>query len=184
MPAPAAPSFVVILAILPLIAWRIYSRVRRLVGRQKFSPIRPWLTIVLLPLLLSLLVLVSLRDPLNLAALTGGAAVGIGLGIFGLRTTRFDASEAGLYYTPNAHLGIALSLLLVGRVLYRLAHLYFTGELGSGRPGPQDLFSPLTLLIFGTLAAYYVSYAIGLLGWKRRVTQAAGQTPTLAPLAE
>ncbi len=29
--------------------------------------------------------------------------------------------------------------------------------------------SPLTLAIFGTLAGYYVTYAIGLLRWRARV---------------
>lgn len=172
----AAPGFL-LLAVVPLVAWRIYSRVRRLVGQQKLSPIRPWLTVTLLPLLLSVLVLFSLGHPLNLAALAGGAVLGIALGIYGLRTTRFEATQAGLYYTPNAHLGIALSLLLVGRVLYRFAHLYFAGELGSGRQDPQDLLSPLTLVIFGTLAGYYVSYALGLLGWRRRVARERASAP-------
>jgi hypothetical protein len=30
-----------------LIAWRIYSRVRRLVGRQHFRPVRAWMSLIL-----------------------------------------------------------------------------------------------------------------------------------------
>jgi hypothetical protein len=34
--------------------------------------------------------------------------------------------------------------------------------------------SPLTLAIFATLAGYYVTYAIGLLQWHRRVVREQG----------
>ena len=37
-------------------------------------------------------------------------------------------------------------------------------------PSSEDFArSPLTLAIFGTLAGYYVAYAIGLIRWARRV---------------
>lgn len=39
-------------------------------------------------------------------------------------------------------------------------------------PNLQYASSPLTLLIFGVLAGYYVSYAIGLLRWKASVKRA------------
>jgi hypothetical protein len=35
-------------------------------------------------------------------------------------------------------------------------------------------YSPLTLMIFATLAGYYVTYAIGLLRWRRRVAAETG----------
>ena len=41
------------------------------------------------------------------------------LGILGLRLTRFETTGEGMLYTPSAHLGIALSTLLVGRIVYR-----------------------------------------------------------------
>ena len=37
-----------------LVGRRLYSRVRRLVGRQRLSPVRPWLTAVLFSLLVTL----------------------------------------------------------------------------------------------------------------------------------
>jgi len=37
---------------------------------------------------------------------------------------------------------------------------------------PNDFAaSPLTLAIFGLLAGYYVTYAIGLINWRKRVEQ-------------
>ena len=100
-----------------------------------------------------------------LLALGGGLLVGVSLGFYGLRNTRFEKTPQGLFYTPSAHVGIALSLLLAGRIIYRLIQV--EGMFG-GAPAPPANYAttPLTLLIFGTLAGYYVTYAIGLLRWR------------------
>jgi hypothetical protein len=158
---------IVLLALSPLIVWRIYSRVRRMVGRQRLSRIRPWLPVCLFPLLVLLLAFASLQHPLALASLAGGLVIGSLLAVYGLRLTRFERTAQGLFYTPNAYLGSALSLLLVGRILYRLAELYVGGLPPAGVPS-DFARSPLTLAIFGTLAGYYVAYAVGLLLWRRR----------------
>lgn len=162
------PSMALSLGIAALIVWRVYSRVRRLIGRQQLKPVRPWITVTLFPLLGLALLLGSLAHPLTAASLGLGAAVGVGLGVYGLRLTRFEATPAGLFYTPNAHLGIALSLLFIGRIAYRAAQLFLLAP--AGAPPSTDAFmrSPWTLLIFGTLAGYYVCYAVGLLRWKHR----------------
>ena len=157
---------IVLLALSPLIAWRLYSRVRRMVGRQRLSRIRPWIPVCLFPILVLLLALASLQHPLALASLTGGLLIGSLLAVYGLRLTRFERTAQGLFYIPNAYLGSALSLLLVGRILYRLAELYVGGLPPAGVPA-DFARSPVTLAIFGTLAGYYVAYAIGLLRWRR-----------------
>lgn len=176
MAAPTSPSLLVPIAVAALIAWRFYSRVRRMVGRQRFSAARPWVTVTLIPLLLILLVLGSFArpmPPLALPGLLGGAVLGIALGIFGLRLTRFEQTPEGLYYTPSAHLGILLSVLLLLRIGYRMAQAYLAVGAATGPP-PGNTQSPLTLLIFGAFAGYYVTYAIGLLLWHRRVREGSG----------
>jgi hypothetical protein len=167
VPAPH-PSLVVSLGVTALILWRVYARVRRMVGRQRFRRGRSWFTVIFFPLLLAMLFAISLAHPLNLVALAAGAALGIALGVYGLHLTRFESTLQGMFYTPSAHLGIALSLLFIGRVGYRLMQLNFIG--GDGPTSSSDFArSPLTLAIFGTLAGYYVAYAIGLLRWAHRV---------------
>jgi hypothetical protein len=147
----------------------VYSRIRRLVGRQKLSRIRPWITAIVFPLLLGLLLLVSLSRPFNALALLAGAGCGAALGVYGLRLTKFEQTAQGLFYTPSLHLGIALSLLFIGRLAYRVAQIYiFAGDVPA--VGLHDFTrSPLTLGIFGTLAGYYVTYAVGLIRWRRQV---------------
>lgn len=107
-----------------LISWRVYSRVKRMVGRQRLSKVRPWLTVIFFPLLVSLLLLGSLRHPASALGLVCGVLLGGALGWYGLRLTKFEQSPLGLFYTPNAHLGITLSLLLIGRLSFRAVELY------------------------------------------------------------
>jgi hypothetical protein len=50
--SPQALHAFVTAAIVVLIVWRLYSRVRRAIGRQRLHPRRPWITLTILPLLL------------------------------------------------------------------------------------------------------------------------------------
>src|SRR3954468_15749983 len=150
-----------------LVGWRLYSRVKRMVGRQRLSKVRPWLTLCVFPLLLAFLLVGSSSHSYLSLALAAGVVGGTALGWYGLRLTKFEQTPLGLFYTPNAHLGIALSLLFVARIAYRAAQLYLAPGL-TPEGGAAFARSPLTLLIFGTLAGYYISYAIGLLRWRRR----------------
>jgi hypothetical protein len=161
------PQSLVVLALVPLIAWRLYQRVRRLVGRQKSISWRHWSAAILFPLLLLTLALPALGQPAALAALGAGVTAGVALAVWGLRLTRFEHSGDDFYYTPSAHIGIGLSLLLACRILYRLVDVY-DGVLAHAQAAGEFGSSPLTLLVFGMLAGYYASYAIGLLRWRSR----------------
>lgn len=148
-----------------------------MVGRQKLSRVRPWITVVLLPTLVLGLLVATLAQPMDTLALVVGPAVGVALGLYGLRLTKFEDTPAGHFYTPNAHLGIALSLLLLGRIAYRFIQLFSMSA--AARAAPQDFVqSPITLLIFGTLAGYYVSYAMGLLRWRLRLKSGLAKAAT------
>jgi hypothetical protein len=62
-------------------------------------------------------------------------------------------------------LGIALSLLFVARIAYRVVEVYGVGT-RQGMTTPDFFHSPLTLLVFGFLAGYYMAYAVGLLRFR------------------
>ena len=173
MAVPFNPSLFVPLGIGVLVLWRFYSRVRRMVGRQRLSSVRPWITVSVFPILTVLLVSVSIAQPMSPLALAGGIVVGVCLGVYGLRKTRFEKTPQGLFYTPNAHLGIALSALLLGRIIYRLVQVYWTSG-SAADPQINSAMTPLTLLIFGTLAGYYFTYAVGLLRWQRECSKSDG----------
>jgi hypothetical protein len=89
----------------------------------------------------------------------GGIVLGGILGMVGLRLTKFETTDQGHFYTPNTHIGIALSVLLVGRMLYRL---WVIGDMTEASHQPQLFQSPLTYFIFGLTIGYYLVYRIGL----------------------
>ncbi len=167
---------IAILANSVLVIWRVRARMRRFIGRQRFRPLHSWASIGFFTILVIALLIGSFRHPSHRVAELLG--VGIGLAAHGLRLTKFEPSPGGLYYTPNVHIGIALSLLLVARVVYRSLESYFSTA-GFTEPPTSFVRSPLTLLIVGTLAGYYAWYAFGLLlryreGQGARPTQGSG----------
>jgi hypothetical protein len=166
-PAPHLP-LAALVGMGALVAWRLYRRAHKLITRQHFSLRRSRMSRIFFPLLLLLFLYSSYNHPLAVAAELGGVLIGVALAIYGLRHTKYENTAEGLFYTPNAHIGIALSLLLAARVAYRFFQMYVSTS-AFAQP-PQDFArSPLTLLIFGTTAGYYAWYALGLIRWHRSV---------------
>jgi cytochrome b561 len=163
-----SPGTFVMILLVPLIGWRLYRRMRRLVGRQPSRTWRHAFSVAFLPLVLTLLALgawLAHRED-TLLALAGGIAVGAGLALWGLRLTRFEKTDDGWFYTPNARIGIALMALLVVRLVYRAFEL--VGQSGLQPPNAsQDMMrSPLTMVMLGAVLSYYAAYSAGLLRWR------------------
>lgn len=79
---------------------------------------------IIFPSLLLALGLAAREHVERLELLAAAIGLGVLLGIFGLNKTQFEPSKKGLFYTPNVHLGITLSLLFVGRIIYRFVEVY------------------------------------------------------------
>lgn len=171
------PTLALCLGIATLVVWRVYKRVRRLVGRQPLSAVRPWLTVTLLPTAVAMMLLIPGIGTQTVAGLLSGVAVGATLAVWGLRLTRFEIvmqppDRKQFFYTPNSYLGVAVSLLFVGRLLYRFAKLYLlsdTTAVGAQTVhfgDPDFMRSGWTLAMFGLMAGYYACYSAGLLRWR------------------
>jgi len=157
------------LSLAALVAWRIYARIRRMVGRQRLSSYRPFVTLAIFPALIVLVALPSLAHPINLLWLGLAVCCGAGLGFLGLARTRFEVLPGPeLFYTPNPYLGVALSLLFIARVAYRAVEMFVIAP-GAHSSVVEFGHSPLTLITFGLLAGYYITYALGLVRWRARV---------------
>jgi hypothetical protein len=161
----------IFIVLVPLIVWRMYARIRRLIGRQRSKPVRHWLAAIFFPLLILLLAATALAAPMALAALVAGVVVGVALAWWGLRLTQFEKTGEGYFYTPNAHIGIALSVLLVARLGYRFFQMATLVGPDAARATHEFGRSPLTMVIIGMLAAYYASYAVGILRWRASAAQ-------------
>jgi len=149
--------------IVPFIAWRIYMRARRSIGRQPFLPNRLIVRIGIFSLISVLMGLASFFYLPSLGALAGGLVLGALLSLLGLHLTKFESTPEGKFYTPNTAIGIALIVLFVGRISYRMFALLTLTPTLDGRATPQLFQSPLTLLIFGVTAGYYIAYNAGVL---------------------
>jgi cytochrome b561 len=109
----------------------------------------------------------------------------VAVGWFALRHTEFESTPQGYFYTPHLYIGIAVTALFIGRILYRMAPLMYgmTGAATSGTgPMPAPDNNPLTLGILFLTASYYVVYCTGLLRWLRKAQQpVSAKLPPGAP---
>jgi hypothetical protein len=153
---------IVMIALAPLLMYRIYKRVHRLTVRQKSRTWRHWCSVTLFPLVLAVLAATLAIAPLALAGLAGGVAIGAALGFVGLRRTTFERIGSDYFYTPYAPIGMVVAMLFIARVLYRIYEVITLGP----QQMPNLGHSPLTLSIFGIMAGYYVVYGSGLLRWR------------------
>jgi hypothetical protein len=159
-----------------LVVFAVYRRLRRSFGRQPLRPTRMTIRMVLLTVIVCALMPVALRSPQYLGAELAGAALGIGLGFWGAQRTRFLMVGEQLYYVPHTYTGIAVSLLFLGRLVYRIVQVYTAAHAQHG-PYPADpsqamgpasmVRSPLTVGIFLVLAGYYLYY-YGWVLWKSK----------------
>jgi hypothetical protein len=171
-----------IAAITAVVAFGVYRRVRRNIGRQALTATRQYVRMTLFTVLCVVLAFVQPLHPAGVAYIASGLIVGAIVGWFALRHTEFAATPEGYFYTPHLYIGIAVTALFIGRLLYRMVLLYDAAS--SATPGmrPTPDYSPLTLGILFLTASYYVVYCTGLLRWLRKAQQAAGaKLPPGAP---
>jgi hypothetical protein len=176
-----------------LIPLMIYRRLRRSFGRQPLRPTRMTVRMIILTVVGASLVPAALRSSGFLAGEAAGAAFGAALALWGAKRTRFLTQNAQLHYVPHTYAGIAVSLLVVGRIAYRLVQIYSAGgvvpaDAGSGN-SPADtapasmVQSPLTVGIVFVLIGYYLCY-YGWLLWKSKHIVSGDLEAPAAPPAD
>jgi hypothetical protein len=172
-------SYLIMLPLLALIVWR---RVSRSFGRQPIRRKRMIARIVMFAVIGGLLALGGFRQLALAEGLFGGILVGGAIGLLGLQLTRFEVDPIkGDCYVPNPWIGALLTMLLLGRLAWRLMVVWPQlqhAEALAVAPGPGMQMqpmgyasSPLTMLVIGLLVGYYIAYYSGVLVHHRRFLQ-------------
>jgi hypothetical protein len=160
------PKLITPMLTVAIIAFAIYRRVRRNIGRQRVQPMRMRTRIVLLGIVGALALAFSARNVELFGAMAAGIAGGVALAWLGLRHTKFETTEQGSFYTPHTYIGLFVSALLLGRIAYRFMIVYPAMQAAhqvDANPFAAYQKSPLTLAIFGIVVGYYIAYYVGVL---------------------
>jgi len=165
-----------------LIVWSVYRRLRRSFGKQRLYPVLMGMRIGLLLLIACVLLLPSVvRSTPYLEGLVVGLCAGIALALWGASRTRYLREDGQLFFVPHTYTGLAVSLLFLGRLVYRAF------QFSSAGPQPASfaasmVSSPLTFGLFYVLVGYYVCYYSVVLRKSKHLTPEELIAP--APLAQ
>jgi hypothetical protein len=151
-------------AITVLLLFAIYRRFRRFIGRQPLNPRRMVARMVILSIIGALLLPAALHSATVALDISAGLVLGVALGVWGAKHTRFEWHEGKLHYVPHTYAGLVVFALFLGRLLYRLLFVWQSGGFAPGAGAPSGSpfgnlsQNPLTLSVFFVLIGYYVCY--------------------------
>jgi hypothetical protein len=171
-----------------LVVWSIYRRLRRSFGKQRLLPVRMGIRIGIFLLIGCLLLVPFVHAAAYWAALSIGIVSGVAVALWGASQTRYLRDAGQLFYVPHTYTGLAVSLLFVGRMVYRFVQIYSMRP--AGAPGAAPNFSaesmissPLTFGLFYVLVGYYVCYYSVVL-WKSKHLTAEELAAESAPVPQ
>lgn len=147
----------------------VYRRIRRNFGRQTLQPKRMMMRMAVLVLVAGLLAPLAAKSPIYLGAILAGIAAGVGVALWAAARVRFERTGGQLFYVPHTVSGIAIAVLVLGRVVYRTAQMvWWPEDLASPASGSM-VRSPATAGLLFTLIGYYVCYYSCVLWKSKRV---------------
>lgn len=160
------PKLITPIMVAALVAWGVFRRVRRTFGRQRVNPGRIWFRMGVLALAGAVVFATSAaRNTDLLGAVIAGITCGAAFALVGLRYTQFEATPEGHFYTPHTYIGLVVTALFLGRLLYRFLYLSSGAHAMTG--ANQDLTAyqrnPLTIGISAAFIGYYVIFYAGVL---------------------
>lgn len=170
-------GWVWILALVALLAFALYRRGRRLIGRQRYRENRVRLRVAVIAVL-SAVALIPLFRQGSVAQAFGAAAagfvVGAAIALAALRFTQMGRDEHGVWYVPNLYLGIGLIALLVARYGYEYVVIFpkLRREAAAAAQGATPHVVTVGPMLHGVLflvLGYYLFYYGGVLLRARRL---------------
>lgn len=157
----------VLLILVPVMIWRIYSRLKMVFRRQESVTWRHWVGAAGLPVLLLAAAHSMLNNLPALSMMAAAVMAGGWLAVFALKKTRFENTGTALYFTPPSRTAILVCMLFVARVMQIGVEFYVNRQSEHPRVINQAevMQHPFTVVPFGLLLGYLSVYSIGLLRW-------------------
>lgn len=165
----------VLLLLVPLAVWRIYTRVKRMIVRTQSELWKHYAKGALMAAIIVVLAVLAIGKWAALGTLALGVSLGVYLGRRQFGMTRLHNRPEGFFYTPDPRLPLLLIMLVVSRLIYRLFEAYLHMHDGIALD-PDFLGNPVTTAVFGLLAGFYACYSLLLVRWHK------SQTPLPKPI--
>jgi hypothetical protein len=181
MPVIAAFAFLLLIVLAPVVLMPLSLVLRYRTGTAR-RPARGWVTVLNLATLalstgvfLTVAAVTSVWAPGALEYSFLGLAAGAGLGLLGLRLTRWEATPASLYYTPSRWPVLALLVVVTSRAFYGFWRAWHPWQ---ARPDDTSWLAAAgaagSLGIGAVVLGYYLIYWIGV---RRRLKQPGWTLP-------
>jgi len=168
----------VIIALLCLfIMYRMFNRVRRNFGWQPLNSRKMQIMIVVFTVLGLLFLAGGLSHTVSLISDAAGIILGIVLAYYGAALTHFEQRGGRWHYRPNAWIGVAVTVLFFGRLVYRFYSIY-EAQPGGGWQGGLTGAGSIQTMVSGWSAglllvmfAYYAGYNLLVLRKQRQLSR-------------
>ncbi|UQZ83600.1 hypothetical protein SK3146_02787 [Paenibacillus konkukensis] len=164
------------LGIALLVGLMIYRRTKRTIGLQKLVRSRLLFRTVLFAIIGCVLLYAGFLHPVNLIAAAAGLICGLVLAYYAVKHTEFEQRADGLYYRTHLWVNIAVLVLLVGRIAYRVMQMNAQAPMTDPPAGnPMEMYGrdPLTVGIFFVLVSYYIRFFTFLLRKEKELGSAS-----------
>lgn len=161
---------VALLVLAPFLVWRVYSRVKGMMKRQRSVMQRHYTGAGVFAAIVLVAASQLMDNPGALGWLAVGTAGGIAYGVWGLKLTRFETVQEGYFFTPNARLGVVIAMLFMAAVMYIGFEIY--ANQGTLAPTPKVTDYVFFMPCFGLMAGYFGTYSAGLLRWRFKLRKA------------
>lgn len=157
------------LVLLPVSLWQRYRLGK---ARRKAWPwlvkLNSWLLLGSTAVFIASMALTNLWWPGAFSYALAGMGAGLLTGVLGLWLTRFENTPQGFYYTPNAWLILALTLLVTARIAMGLVEMWRYWQGREALSLVPVLEHASLFAVAGLLIGYYLVYTWGL---RRRLPQ-------------
>lgn len=176
-------QFLVILLLIAFIGYRMYQRVRRTFVWQELKPGKLRFKTILFSVIGTIFFAEGVflagggQQAIGLLSSLAGIAFGVVLAYYSAGTTNFERRGASVFYRANAWIGGFVTVLFLGRLIYRFYGLLQPGGDPSSMTWSERMggtgnawMSGLILIMF----AYYVTYNLLLMRKQRTGNMALG----------